>query len=101
MGCKSQAFFATKLRRFRFWWRLTLVYIKHYRLHVLVSAAILSVLFYFIFKIYPTITQTNTLNIGFVGNYTIKTLPSEALKLATKTLINVDETGKPTPSLAS
>ena len=101
MGFKSQAFFATKLRRFRFWWRLTLVYIKHYRLHVLVSAAILSVLFYFIFKIYPTITQTNTLNIGFVGNYTIKTLPSEALKLATKTLINVDETGKPTPSLAS
>lgn len=90
-----------KLRRLRFWWRLTLAYVKHYRLYALVSTAVVIILIYFIFKIYPDITQSNTINIGYAGNHTIKTLPSEALSLATKTLISIDDTGKPQPSLAS
>lgn len=90
-----------KVRRIRFWWRLLLAYAKHYRLYALASAASVLLLLYFVFKIYPSITQRNTINIGYVGNYTIKTLPSEALSLATKTLISIDNSGKPQPSLVS
>ncbi len=58
-------------------------------------------LIFFAIRILPALSQSNTVNIGYVGNYTINSLPSGALSLATKTLVTVDDSGKPTPSLAS
>lgn len=89
------------MRRIRFWWRLMLAYFRRYSWQISGALAALIVLVFLITKVLPTISQANTINIGYVGNYTINTLPSDALALATKTLISVDKSGRATPSLAS
>lgn len=95
------SFFKIKIRRVRFWWRLTLAYIRRYSWQMAVTLAAFFALAFFATKVLPSVSQANTVNIGYVGNYTINTLPSTALSLATKTLISVDKSGRPTPSLAS
>lgn len=76
-------------------------YVHRYRWYALGFVAALVLLIYFSAKLYPVISEKNTINIGYIGSYTISNLPPDALSLATKTLIDVDETGKPQPSLAS
>lgn len=90
-----------KIRRIKFWWRLTLAYARRYRWYFSLSAIAIICASYFISIVLPDISQSNTVNIGYVGNYTVKTLPPEALTLVTKTLITVDVNGRPQPSLAS
>ena len=89
------------MRRGRFWWRLMLAYVGRYSWQIMATIAAILVLLFFATKVLPSVSQSNTINIGYVGNYTINTLPSEALSLATKTLIAVDKSGRPVPSLAS
>lgn len=52
-------------------------------------------------RLWPTVARSNIVTIGYVGTYTLETIPTEALSLATQSLIAVDTSGKPIPSLAS
>lgn len=91
----------TKIRRFRFWWRLTSAYFNRYRLRLAILSASFILLIFLFAKVIPEISQKNVLNIGIVGSFTLETIPSEALNLATQPLISIDESGKPLPGLAS
>ncbi|MBI3342502.1 ABC transporter substrate-binding protein [Candidatus Curtissbacteria bacterium] len=91
----------TKTRRVKFWWRLTLAYSQKYKWYLVLILIGLVLIGAFISWILPDISEKNTINIGYVGNYTLETLPPEALTLATKTLVAVDNNGRPVPSLAS
>lgn len=91
----------TKIRRIRFWWRLTSAYIHKYKLRFfLFLSFVISIIFTFT-NVFPSLSQKNVVNIGFIGNYTLDTVPSQILTLATHSLISTDESGKPQPSLAS
>lgn len=70
-------------------------------MHLFSIVAVLALLLYVLLTIFPNISQSNVINIGFVGNYTIENIPSDAISLATKTLIDVDASGKPQPALSS
>lgn len=91
----------TKTRRIKFWWRLIFAYANKYRWYALLCIVLLVILGYTTSIVLPEISENNTINIGYVGNYTLESLPPQALTLATKTLVTVDESGKPQPSLAS
>lgn len=78
-----------------------LAYFRRYSWQIIVAIAAILVLSFFATRVWPNVSQSNTINIGYVGNFTINTLPSEALTLATKTLVSVDKSGRPVPSLAS
>lgn len=90
-----------KLRRTRFWWHLTLAYIAKYKLRLFVSLLILGVIGIGAYKITPQISRVNYISMGYVGSYTLQTIPTQALLLATQSLTSVDEGDKPIPSLAS
>lgn len=91
----------TKTRRLKFWLHLTSAYVARYKYWAL--ALILSILLgmYAASRLWPKIARSNVLTIGYVGNYTLETVPTEILSLATQSLITVDSEGKPQPSLAS
>lgn len=93
--------FKTKIRRIRFWWRLTKAYINKYRLRILLSVAVVSFVIFIFANVLPFFSQKNVVNIGFVGNYSLENIPSNILALATDSLIEISEDGKPKPSLAS
>ena len=78
-----------------------MAYFRRYSWKIAATVTAVLVGLFIITRVLPSISQTNTLNIGYVGNYTVNSLPSDALALATKTLIAVDKSGRPTPSLAS
>ncbi len=90
-----------KLRRIRFWWHLTLAYIAKYKLRILISLLIIAGATIGIYKITPQISRSNYISMGYVGSYTLETIPTQALLLATQSLITVDEGDKPIPLLAS
>lgn len=90
-----------RLRRLKFWHHLILAYVSRYKLRI-ASAVLIAVVFTTsAIKLIPLISRSNVISVGFVGVYTIETLPAEVLTLATNSLISADETGRPTPSLAS
>lgn len=93
--------FKTKVRRVRFWWRLTLAYFNRYKIRILAFLVIFSLLTFGIYKLVPSLSRTNYVSIGYVGTYTLETIPARTLLLATQPLIGVDQNGKPVPSLAS
>lgn len=90
-----------KVRRIRFWWHLTLAYIAKYKLKI--GAAIFTILLLAlgIYQAVPLISRANYISMGYVGSYTLETIPSQALLLATRPLITVDEADRPLPALAS
>lgn len=45
--------------------------------------------------------RTNLITLGYVGVYTIETIPTEVLSLATQSFVSSGSDGKPIPSLAS
>lgn len=91
----------TKTRRIKFWLHLSSAYISRYKYYFLVIVIAVLLGSYGIFKLIPKITRSNMVSIGYVGNYSIETIPTEVLSLATKSLITVNESGRPQPSLAS
>ena len=56
---------------------------------------------YLVFKLAPNILRNNIVSIGYVGNYTLDTIPTNVLSLATKSLVTSDNAGRSIPSLAS
>lgn len=49
----------------------------------------------------PSVLRNNIVTIGFIGSYKVENLPTDALTLATQSLIRMDASGKAIPSLAS
>lgn len=95
------SFFKTKVRRIRFYWRLSTAYANKYKIRFLAILAFFVIIFISLTSIFPSISQKNVVNIGFIGNYTLDSIPSQILSLSTNSLISVDESGKPFPSLVS
>lgn len=95
------SFAPTKVRRLKFWWNLTFAYTKRYRLRILIFTIILIAGFFSLYKILPALFRNNMVSIGYIGTYSLETLPSQVLSLATQPLISADETGKNIPALAS
>lgn len=90
-----------RTRKIKFWWHLSKAYFKRYKywyLGGLITAAFIIITSY---KIAPLIFRSNIVTIGFVGNYSLQTVPSSVLALATQPLINAAKDGKPEAALAS
>ena len=94
-------FLKNKIRRARFWWSLIAAYLTRYKLRLTITILPLLLVIFTTFKIWPTVFQSNIASIGFVGTYTLETIPTQVLSLATQSLILPDAQGKPAPSLAS
>lgn len=91
----------TKIRRIKFWLHLTRAYILRYKYPSLIVLLSTIVIAYTAARLWPTVTRSNVVTIGYVGTYTLETIPTEVLSLATQSLVAVDHSGKPIPSLAS
>lgn len=91
----------SKTRRIKFWFHLTWAYIIRYRKILTASFLFTLILFWGFFKIWPLIARSNVITQGYVGTYTIESIPTEILSLATQSLISVDVSGRPTPKLSS
>jgi len=88
-------------RRMRFWWHILTAYSNRYKLWFLAITLIISLSFLTINKLWYKISKNNTVSIGYVGVYSLESLPTDVLSLATQSLISKDKEGNPTPSLAS
>ncbi len=91
----------SKLRRTKFWLHLFFAYSQRYKLWLSAFILIIIILFYLSYKILPYLIKANTISIGYVGTYTLETIPTQILSLATQSLISTQHDGKPVPSLAS
>src|SRR3990167_11212518 len=90
-----------KVRRFRFWWRLIIAYIKKYQFRFVALIFLLSISGFIIVKGWNLLVRSNVISIGYAGSYTIENIPSEILELATQSLVTTDEHGESIPKLAS
>lgn len=91
----------SKTRRIKFWFHLTGAYIIRYRKILSASLVFVLILIYTFFKIWPAVARSNVITQGYVGTYTIESIPSVVLSLATQSLISVDVSGRPIPKLSS
>ncbi len=89
------------LRRLRFWNQLFFAYLKRYQLRITAVSLLFLLVFIGFFKIWPIISRSNVISIGYVGTYSIENIPTEILTLVTQSLITVDNQGRPIPLLAS
>ncbi|OGE10865.1 hypothetical protein A3A60_02700 [Candidatus Curtissbacteria bacterium RIFCSPLOWO2_01_FULL_42_26] len=90
-----------KIRQIKFWWHLIGAYIARYKLRLISLFLVIIIVIVLAIKIWPLVTRSNVVSIGYVGSYTIENIPSLVLSLATNSLISYDESGKPAASLAS
>ncbi len=91
----------TRIRRLRFWLHLGGAYFTRYRywlITLLISALVLTII---VIKLWPTVSRSNVITIGYAGSYNLETIPTEVLSLATQSLVTVDGQGKPQGALAS
>lgn len=95
------SFWKSRIRRIRFWYHLTGAYLIRYRLRIFIFFAILVFIIFSVHKAWSTISRTNYVSIGYVGSYTLDLIPTQALLLATQSLVSVDENDRPLPLLAS
>ncbi|MBI2327440.1 ABC transporter substrate-binding protein [Candidatus Curtissbacteria bacterium] len=89
------------IRRIKFWWNLTQAYAIRYKFPALASVATIFLIVFLISKVWPLLSQKNTLNIGYVGVYSLNTIPTPVLSLVTESLITTDRNGRPLAQLAS
>lgn len=88
-------------RRFKFWVSVFSAYITHYKFWILIFVLVLLITIA-AFKIFwQQVSRANVLTIGYVGTYTLENVPANVLALATDSLIKIDKSGKPQPSMAS
>lgn len=92
---------SAKTRRLKFWWHLSRAYLKRYQIRILITIVLLFLVLFIAYKATPAIVRSNMITIGYVGTYTLQTLPSDVLQLATQPLISKDEKGRSVPALAS
>lgn len=89
------------IRRLRFWWHLTFAYFARYKLWIAATIFVVLAISYATFAVWPKVLRSNVVTLGYVGSYSLETIPTEVLGLATQSLISADASGKPQPSLAS
>ena len=92
---------AVPARRFKFWLRLSRAYLQRYQLRLAISLLTVTFLTLAAVSIWPKVSRTNVISIGYIGSHTIETIPTEILSLATQPLISTNEQGQPIPALAS
>ncbi|MEK7581218.1 MAG: ABC transporter substrate-binding protein [Patescibacteria group bacterium] len=92
---------SSKTRRIKFWWHLTLAYIKRYQLRIASFILFVLAISYLSFKLAPNVLKNNLVSIGYVGTYTLETVPADSLSLATQPLISKDKSGRSISALAS
>ena len=90
-----------RTRRFKFWIHLFRAYLSRYRLQITITVILTLVIATAAVRIWSYAARTNVITIGYAGNYSLETIPTEVLSLATEPLITIDKSGKPIPSLAS
>ncbi|OGD83039.1 hypothetical protein A3A54_00465 [Candidatus Curtissbacteria bacterium RIFCSPLOWO2_01_FULL_39_62] len=89
------------IRRFRFWLHVTQAYFIRYQIR-LASFIIISILITLgVFSLWPKVSRTNIVSIGYIGSHTIESIPPEILSLVTQPLIRTNDLGQPIPALAS
>lgn len=88
-------------RRIRFWWNLVGAYLTRYRYWIATIIFFFLIITLAITNLWPKISRSNTITLGYVGVYTLETIPTEILSLATQSLIAAGPDGRPQPSLAS
>lgn len=91
----------TQTRKIKFWVNLLLAYFKRYKNRLFFGAGAIAILIFSLVKIWPDVTKSNILTIGYVGSYTLENIPSMPLGLVTQPLITHDRLGNPVPALAS
>jgi peptide/nickel transport system substrate-binding protein len=89
------------VRRLRFWWHITIAYLIRYKLRIISFILFVFISIFLARQVWPKISRANLVTIGYVGSYTLENIPQEPLYLATQSLIAVDKSGHPIPSLAS
>ena len=94
-------FFKAKVRRIKFWWNLSFAYVSRYKLWLLSILVVFFSLIFAFYKILPIILRTNVVALGYVGVYSVDSIPTEVLQLATQSLTSGGRDGKPIPSLAA
>src|SRR3989344_5695946 len=94
-------FFKAKVRRIKFWWNLSVAYVSRYKLWLLSVLLVFFSLIFAFYKILPIILRTNVVALGYVGVYSVDSIPTEVLQLATQSLTSGGRDGKPIPSLAA
>src|SRR3989338_4752403 len=90
-----------RTRRLKFWLHLANAYFSRYKYPFLATLITILAVVYSSTRLWPKITRSNIVTIGYIGTYTLETVPAEILSLATQSLIATDQAGRPTPSLAS
>lgn len=95
------AAFSTKTRRLKFWWNLTVAFLFRYQFRIFIFFVLFWLIFFAILKAWPSISRSNVVAIGYIGNFDIDQIPAEVLYLATQSLITRDVEGKSIPSLAT
>jgi len=91
----------TRVRRVKFWWNLSLAYIDRYKQRFILTAIFCFLLVLVGYKILPLVFRANVVSLGYVGTYTLDSIPTQILSLATQSLISTGEDGKPKANLAS
>lgn len=76
-------------------------YLSRYRLRIAIILSAIVIIVYSSIKIWPFIVKSNVITIGYVGSYKLDQIPTEAVILATSSLITTDRSGKPKPALAT
>jgi len=94
-------FFKSRLRRLRFWQALIIAYFARYRFRLFLTLFLTFTIVFTVYKISPIIFRSNILAVGYVGNYSLESIPSEVLTQVTGSLIKSSQSGKPLPSLSS
>ena len=90
-----------RTRRIKFWLHLANAYFSRYKYPFLATLITILAVVYSSTRLWPKITRSNIVTIGYIGTYTLETVPAEILSLATQSLIATNPAGRPTPSLAS
>jgi len=94
-------FIKARVRRVKFWWNLTFAYIKRYKFWFVTIVLVGFIVLATGYKILPLIFRANVVSLGYVGAYTLDSIPTQILSLATQSLISAGEDGKPIANLAS
>lgn len=84
----------------RFYIKLTLAFLKRFRIVILSSVILGALVFLFLSFILPNIKFTKTIRVGYTGRYNIDTLPLEISTLIGDGLVSIDSTSNINPSLA-
>ncbi|MBI2012427.1 hypothetical protein HYS90_00690, partial [Candidatus Curtissbacteria bacterium] len=94
-------FIKNKTRRIRFWWNLFGAYLSRYKHWAILTILTVTIFVFTTVNLWPKISRSNVVTVGYVGVYTLETIPTQVLSLATQSLISASPDGKPQPSLAS